>query len=124
MSLAPRIPFAARLARSLGAALFLVALVALPGCKGTTPIKELLDDPSRFKDQTVRISGNVTSSIGALGAGVYQVDDGTGKIHVVAKSGGVPREGAKVGVEGKVEQGFTLGTQSLTVLVEEKRVSP
>ena len=109
------------------AALFAVLVVvagALAGCKGTTPIKDLLDDPARFKGQTVRIAGDVTSSVGVLGAGVYEVKDATGSIPVVAKGGGVPREGAQVGVEGRVEAGFTLGTKSLTVFVEEKRYTP
>jgi hypothetical protein len=54
---------------------------------------------------------------------MYSVDDGTGKISVVTKSGGVPREGAKVGVEGEVKNGYTIGTSSLTVLLETKRKS-
>ena len=34
---------------------------------------------------------------------------------------GVPRSGAKVGVEGTVQTGYTIGTQSLTVLLESQR---
>ena len=124
MSHVQRHPSAVRRARPLGTALLFAALVVLPGCKGATPIKEVLDDPARFKDVKVRIAGDVTSSVGALGAGVYKVDDGTGTISVVTKTGGVPREGAKVGVEGRVEQGYNIGSQSLTVLVEERRYSP
>jgi hypothetical protein len=101
-----------------------VLLVTLAGCKGTTPIKEILDDPSRFGSETVRIQGDVTESVGVLGTGAYQVDDGTGTITVVSQSGGVPRQGAKVGVEGTVRPAFTLGSQTLTVLMESKRVAP
>lgn len=101
-----------------------VLLVTLAGCKGTTPIKEILDDPSRFGSETVRIKGDVTESVGVLGTGAYQVNDGTGTITVVSQSGGVPRQGAKVGVEGTVRPAFTLGSQTLTVLMEAKRVSP
>ena len=72
----------------------------------------------------MRIAGDVVSATGVLGTGVYQVDDGTGKIYVVTKSGGVPREVAKVGVEGEVKNGYTIGTESLTVLLETKRSSP
>lgn len=98
-----------------------VLLVALAGCKGVTPIKDILDDPARYKDP-VRIAGTVTNSVGLLGAGAYRVKDDTGTITVITTSGGVPREGAKVGVEGTVQSGYTLGSESLTVLKESRRV--
>lgn len=118
-----------RLPRSASAAILLAAALAVvgagAGCKDdTTPIKDLLDDPGRFGTETVRIQGEVMESVGVLGTGVYELSDGTGTIPVVAKSGGVPRQGAKVGVEGTVRPAFTLGSRTLTVFMEEKRVSP
>ena len=101
-----------------------VLLVTLAGCKGTTPIKEILDDPGRFGTKPVRIAGTVTNAVGVLGVGAYRVQDDTGTITVVSKTNGVPREGAKVGVEGTVQAGYTLGTQTLTVLSETKRYQP
>jgi len=98
-----------------------LALVALAGCKGTTPIKALLDDPSHFAGQTVRIAGTVTESVGVLTVGAYKLRDETGTITVVTKTSGVPRQGAKVGVEGEVKSGFTLGTETLTVFLESRR---
>jgi hypothetical protein len=106
-------------------ALAAIGLVLLAACPDTTPIKELLDDPSRFDGKTVRIAGEVKESIGALGVGVYQIDDGTGTLTVVSKAGGgTPRVGAKVGVEGEFRSAFTLGTQSVATLIEQKRRSP
>lgn len=56
-----------------------LVLTLLAGCKsGVTEIKTLLDDPAPFDKQTVRVAGAVGSSIGVLGYGAYQVDDGTG----------------------------------------------
>jgi len=98
-----------------------VLLVALAGCKGATPIKEVLDDPSKFGTKPVRVAGTVVKAASVMGVGAYQVKDDTGTITVVSKTTGVPREGAKVGVEGTVQTGYTIGTQSLTVLVESKR---
>jgi hypothetical protein len=122
--LPPSAPKPRRFARALLGTLLLAA-VAVTGCKdSTTPIKDILDDPARFQDEKVRIQGDVTSSVGVLGTGAYEVDDGTGRIVVVSKAGGVPREGARVGVEGVVRPGFTLGTQTLTVLMEERRITP
>lgn len=106
-------------------ALAAVGLLLLAACPGTKPIKELLDDPSRFDGKTVRIAGEVKESIGALGFGVYQVNDGTGTLTVVSRAGnGTPRVGATVGVQGEFRSAFTLGTQSLAVLMEDKRRSP
>ncbi len=110
-----------------GAAAALVALALVAGCKGgpeVTPIKTLLDDPSRFDRKTVRIAGEVTRSLGILGYGAYQVDDGTGSLPVVTKEGGAPRQGAKVGVEGEFRAAFTLGAESGAVLMEKRRSTP
>ena len=101
--------------------------LALAGCKGrtdVTSIKTLLDDPSRFDHQVVRVAGDVTKSIGVLGYGGYQVDDGTGTITVVTKDNGAPRTGAKVGVEGEFRSAFTLGTESVAVILEQQRYTP
>jgi hypothetical protein len=107
--------------------LSLVALTALLflSCKtNTTPIKTLLDDPSRFDGKTVRILGDVQGSVGLLGYGAYQVNDGTGTLSVVTQGGGAPRQGARVGVEGTFRSAYTIGNQSATVLVEEQRYTP
>jgi hypothetical protein len=106
---------------------FVLAAAALLflSCKGTTPIKTLLDDPGRFDGQTVRIAGEVRGSVGALGFGAYQVNDGTGTLSIVVREGGgVPRQGAKVGVEGTFRSAYTLGTQTTAVLVEQRRYTP
>lgn len=108
--------------RVLGWTLML-AVVALGACtRSATPIKTLLDDPSHYDHQVVRIAGTVGMSIGALGYGAYEVDDGTGKIRVVTKTGGAPREGAKVGVQGEFRSAFTLGTESVAVIMEQQRL--
>ncbi len=104
-----------------------LAIAMLGACKGnlqTTSIKTLLDDPSRFDKQTVRVAGTVTQSLGVLGYGAYRVDDGTGSITVVSKQGGAPREGAKVGVEGEFRSAFTLGTETAAVIMEKGRYTP
>ncbi len=108
--------------RLVPAALLLLALTA--GCKGATSINTLLDDPARFDKQTVRVAGTVGHSVGVLGYGAYQIDDGTGTLTVVSKEGGAPREGAEVGVEGEFRSAFTLGTQTAAVLVEKRRYTP
>lgn len=105
--------------------LWIVAAAALSlGCQGATKIKTLLDDPQRFEGKTVRIAGQVQGSVGALGFGAYQVNDGTGTLSIVSEGGGVPRQGAKVGVEGTFRSAYTIGSQSLAVIVEQRRYTP
>lgn len=113
--------------RAFAGTAVLALAFALSGCKGrtdVTSIKTLLDDPARFDHQVVRIAGDVTKSIGVLGYGGYQVNDGTGTITVVTKENGAPRTGAKVGVEGEFRSAFTLGTESVAVIMEQARYTP
>lgn len=99
-----------------------IALFALTACPGAKTIQSLLDDPGQYDGKTVRIVGEVTQSIGALGLGGYQVNDGTGTLLVVTKSlGSTPRVGARVGVEGTFQSAYTLGSHSGAVLIETKR---
>jgi hypothetical protein len=104
-------------------AAMLLCIAAL-GCKSTTKIGDLLDDPSRFENQTVSIAGDVKEAVGILGYGAYRVDDGTGVLTVIAQGGGAPRTGAKVGVEGEFRSAFTVGTESIAVLMEKRRYEP
>ena len=99
-----------------------IGLFLLTACPGAKPIKELLDDPGRYDGKVVRVAGEVSKSIGALGYGGYQLNDGTGTLTVVITSGGAaPRDGAKVGVEGTFRSAFTLGSLSGAVLMENRR---
>ena len=111
---------------SFSIALCVIGLgLAALGCRqSVTPIKTLLDDPSRYDHKTVTIAGEVKEAVGLLGYGGYRLDDGTGVLTVVSKSGGAPRTGAKVGVEGEFRSAFTIGTESAAVLMETKRFEP
>jgi hypothetical protein len=103
----------------------LIALLLTIGCAATvTPIRVLLDDARRFDGDDVRIVGNVESPIGAFGLGTFQVNDGTGTLRVVSRSGGAPRVGARVGVKGTFRSAFVSGNQSLAAIVEQTRFQP
>ena len=111
--------------RTAATALFASALFLFAACRGTVPIRDLLDDPGRYDGERVRVEGRVTGfSFGALGRGAFQVDDGTGSLPVVTQSGGSPREGARVGIEGIFRSVFTFGDRSGAVLLERNRFDP
>ena len=61
----------------------------------------------------------MSSSFGALGSGVYQLDDGTGQIWVYSQRYGVPGNGARVGVKGTISLGFSFGGRSFAVVLRE-----
>jgi RecJ-like exonuclease len=102
-------------------AAILVIAFALAGCERAR-IGDINADPGRFMGKEVGVIGTVTQSIGALGRGIYQVDDGTGRLWVLAMNRGVPSKGAKVGVKGHLTQSVTfLGINYATVLQENDR---
>jgi hypothetical protein len=105
-------------------ALFTVVLglgLLLAACERKS-IGEINADPGRFMHQEIMVAGTVTQSIGALGHGVYQVDDGTGSIWVYSSRSGVPSKGATVGVKGHVVPTVTfLGINYATVMQETER---
>ena len=89
-----------RMFSRLSLALLLVAgTLLLAACPTRTSIERILRDPGRYAGREVAIGGRVSNSFGALGTGVYQVDDGTGQIWVYSQRYGVPGNGAKVGVK-------------------------
>jgi len=114
--------------RSIGPwmALLLIGLAAF-GCRSDeapTSIKTLLDDPGRFDGKNVTIVGDVSKAYSVMNYGVYQVEDGTGSLGVVASESGSPRVGARVGVTGVFHSAFTLGTETAAILKEGKRFTP
>jgi hypothetical protein len=96
----------------------LAALVLL-GCTESITIADINRDPGRFRDKDVSITGQVVTSFGAVGEGAYQVDDGTGRIWVLTERGGVPGQGARVRVTGRVTTGVTFAGRSFGVVLRE-----
>ena len=107
-------PAARRTGRPVLAAL---CLLLLAGCAGTVRIRSLLDEPQRYDGRTVQVEGTVTRSIGVLGMGAYEIDDGTGTIVVIASGQGVPREGARTKAKGTFESVFSLAGRTVAAIV-------
>lgn len=90
----------------------------LSGC-GTVRIGRILADPARYQNRNVAVEGRVAASVGAFVAGVYEVDDGTGKIYVLS-SRGVPTKGALVKVDGTVTPGVNVMGRSFGTTIRER----
>ncbi len=100
--------------------LTLLSVLLLTACPSRTTIGKINANPDRYVNKEVGIAGNVQDSYGAafLG-GAYKVDDGTGSIWVVSRGGGVPSKGARVGVKGRVLNGFNFGGRNFGTVIEE-----
>jgi hypothetical protein len=105
--------------RLLAVAILAVAVLGLTGCPPRTTIAEINRDPGRYMGKELTIAGRVSDSFGALSTGVFQVDDGTGTIWVYSQNFGVPSNGAKVSVTGKLEQGFNFGGRTFATVLRE-----
>ncbi|MGE0592045.1 MAG: hypothetical protein AB7G23_17845 [Vicinamibacterales bacterium] len=110
------------------ASILVVAVLMATGCAArTVRIADLKDSPTRYDDRDVRISGVVTSSFGTslLPVQVYNVDDGTGELTVVARSGRTPARGTRVDVRGQVSEVAVVGGRSIGLHLreEDRRVS-
>jgi hypothetical protein len=93
----------------------------LVACERTS-IGDITADPGHFMNKDVNVAGQVTQSIGFMGKGIYQIDDGTGRLWVLANGRGVPSKGATVGVKGKVTPTVTfMGVNYATVMRESNR---
>jgi hypothetical protein len=112
-----------RLFKLLGRLSLTLLIVAgsliLAACPTRTSIERINRDPGRYVGKEVAIAGHVTTSFGALGTGVFEVDDGTGRMWVFSERYGVPGNGARVGIRGRIEQGFSFGGRSFATIMRE-----
>ena len=97
-----------------------LSLLAILGCPQRKSIAEVQRDPAHYMNNDVTIAGTVTRSFGALGTGVYEIDDGTGKIWVFAESTGVPSKGARVASTGRITPTISFAGQSYATVLRER----
>ena len=83
-----------------------------------TTINKINADPSRYHDKKVTIVGTVTDSYGGMGQGAYEIDDGTGKMWVIADRT-VPARGARVEVKGRLYTGFVYRGRNMATALRE-----
>jgi len=96
----------------------LVCSIFLTACPSQTNVAKINADPARYSGKEVAIAGKVTDSYGFMGAGGYEIDDGTGKVWV-ATTRGVPSRGALVGAKGYVRSGVTFSGRTFGTVIEE-----
>ena len=93
--------------------------LCLAGCPQRTTIDRINLDPGRFAGKEVTIAGHVVNSFGAMGSGVFEVEDGTGHLWVFSEQFGIPGRDARVAVTGHIEQGFAFGGRNYATILRE-----
>src|SRR5947207_1532178 len=66
--------------RALFLSAILAGALAMTACPSQTTISKINQNPGKYQNKDVALIGTVTDSYGALGTGVYELDDGTGRI--------------------------------------------
>jgi hypothetical protein len=110
-----------KLSRLLPVALLGAFLVTGCAARGVR-IAELKDQPDKYDDKRVSVTGVVTSSWGIplVPFQLYNVDDGSGSITVISQSGRSPSKGARVEVKGKINEVGVFGGRSIGLHIQEE----
>ena len=104
------------------AAAVLITACALGGTKRIADIRQF---PGEYEDRSVSIEGRVTSSwsLPFVPMRLYQVDDGTGQMTVLAEGSRVPSRGAYVRVRGRLQEFGTFGDRTVGLHLKQESVS-
>lgn len=106
------------------AAVTMVSLVLLAifviGCE-SAKIADIKRDPAHFSGKEVTIVGRVTNAVGAMSEGAFEVEDGTDHIWVIAEGFGVPSQGSRVAVTGRVQSGVSFFGKSFGTVLRQTR---
>src|SRR5579864_9166497 len=110
---------ALRASRSFVAPFFLLVLVLGLAACNTTKIAAINNDPAKYSAKDVTVAGEVVTSFGVSNQGVFELDDGTGRLWVWSNGFGVPSQGARVAVSGRVQSGMAIGGRFFANVLRE-----
>jgi hypothetical protein len=83
-------------------------------------IDSLVDDPSKYDGQLVKVGGTVGASLGVMGVGGFRLlDRRTGSEILVMTSGGIPPIGTDISVFGKFKQAMAIGAYQYAVIFRQ-----
>jgi len=104
-------------------AVVILSVLVAAGCAARgVRVAELKDQPTKYATKSVSVTGVVTSSWGIplMPFQLYNVDDGSGEITVLSRSGRTPARGTRVQVKGKVNELAVFGGRSLGLHLQEE----
>jgi hypothetical protein len=103
--------------------LAILAAFLVTGCAARgVRVAELKDQPTKYADKTVKVTGVVTSSWGIplVPFQLYSVDDGSGEITVLSRNGRTPSRGTRVEVKGEIREVAVFGGRSIGLHLQEE----
>ena len=100
--------------------LALLSLAVVLSACGSIKIARINADPSRYANRSVTVTGRVVNSVGIAGTGGYQIEDNTGRIYVLSRSG-VPSRGSVVKVTGTVAPAVQVLGNPVGVAIREEQ---
>jgi hypothetical protein len=104
-------------------AVVILSVLVAAGCAARgVRVAELKDQPTKYATKSVSVTGVVTSSWGIplMPFQLYNVDDGSGEITVLSRSGRTPARGTRVEVKGKVNELAVFGGRSIGLHLQEE----
>ena len=104
-------------------AVVILSVLVAAGCAARgVRVAELKDQPTKYATKSVSVTGVVTSSWGIplVPFQLYNVDDGSGEITVMSRSGRSPARGTRVEVKGTVNELAVFGGRSIGLHLQEE----
>ena len=98
-----------------------MSMLLLAGCPPTLKVADIEKDPGRYMNKEITVHGKVSNSYGALGMGMFQVNDGTGSLWVLSERFGVPGQGGTVTVTGTLMQTASFAGKSYSNVLRETK---
>jgi hypothetical protein len=97
-----------------------LVLFLLCQCSGvmSTKIADIRNNPRQYAGKEVTVSGEVTGTFSLIVIKYFTLRDSTGEITIVTQRP-LPKEGERLKVKGTVREAFSIGSESLLVIVEE-----
>lgn len=96
-----------------------LAVFGQTGCIMSHRIVEVTGNPARYMGRNVRLEGVVTQAAGAVIAGTYVIDDGTGRMRVLTNMPPPPK-GTPVQVTGRLGGGVMVLNKSFGTTLQER----
>lgn len=97
-------------------------IILIFACATVIRISDIQKRPRQYHDNQITLSGYVGEvlTLPILGIGVYQLNDGTGKIWV-KPVGDAPYKGDRVKVTGTIKVGLTISGKTFGLILIEKK---
>ena len=103
---------------SIGLMIICVLVMFSISCDlATTKIGDISKHPRDYAGKEVTLSGEVTETFSLIFIKYFVLRDATGEILVVTEKT-LPAKGEKIKVKGKVQEAFSIGTETSLVVVE------